>query len=180
MGEIFHDRVHDESIREWRDGILTLRNLSIVSHKLAMTGRCDAVEFHPDANGIPLYREQGLFSVYPVEYKKGSHRLDGAAEAQLCVEAMCLEEMLHCEIPEGSLYFGESRRRVVVKFDSDLRTYVEEICREMHDCFNRQHIPRVKPGKHCQGCSLVDLCLPGLLKRPKSVSTYIKEAIENQ
>ena len=178
MGEIFHDRVHDSEERDWRNGVLTLRNLAVVSRKLGMTGRCDAVEFHPDANGVPLHGEQGLFVVYPVEYKKGSHRTDGAAEAQLCAEAMCLEEMLCCSIPEGALYYGESRRRVTVAFDAALRTKVETICREMHDCFNQRYVPKVTPGRQCQGCSLADLCLPKLIKRPKSVADYIREVMD--
>ena len=177
-GEIFHDRVHDSGTRDWRNGVLTLRGLSVVSHKLGMTGRCDAVEFRPDENGVPLHGEQGLFAVYPVEFKKGSHRSDGAAEAQLCVEAMCLEEMLYCRIPEGALYFGESRRRVTVQFNEELRTKVEKICREMHEYYQQQHVPKATPGKHCEGCSLSDLCLPKLMKRPKSVAHYISEVVD--
>ena len=37
------------------------------------------------------------------------HRAD---DLQLCGQAMCLEEMLCCEIPEGALFYGEIRRRL--------------------------------------------------------------------
>lgn len=179
VGELFHDRVHNQEIREWRNGVLTLRSLAVTSRRLGMSGKCDAVEFHPDGNGVPVYGEQGSFRVFPVEYKKGSCRSDRAAEAQLCLEAMCLEEMLCCQIPDGALYFGESRRRLPVQFDADLRGKVEEICKEMHECFDRRYVPRVTPGKQCQGCSLNELCLPGLLKRPRSVRDYIGEVVSS-
>ena len=46
---------------------------------------------------------------------------------QLCGQAMCLEEMLCCEIPEGALYYGEPRRRTEVVFTPELRQEVREL-----------------------------------------------------
>lgn len=37
---------------------------------------------------------------------------------------MCLEEMLCCTIPEGALYYGETRRRLRVSFSEELRQEV--------------------------------------------------------
>ena len=37
---------------------------------------------------------------------------------------MCLEEMLCCTIPEGALYYGETRRRLRVSFSEELRREV--------------------------------------------------------
>lgn len=178
IGEQFHERVHDGAVREWRNGILTMRNLSVTSRRLGLTGRCDAVEFHPDDDGVPIHGEKGLFSVYPVEYKKGRPQGDGAAEAQLCAEAMCLEEMLDCEIPEGSLYYGASGHRKPVTFDEALRKNVEAICAEMHVYCERGYIPDVKARDNCTGCSMRDLCLPQMLKKRLDVNRYIKEAVD--
>lgn len=47
---------------------------------------------------------------YPVEYKRGAPKEHDADALQLCGQAMCLEDMLLCAIPEGSLYYGETRR----------------------------------------------------------------------
>ena len=77
--------------------------------------RCGGVPALCD-DGVPLRNEEGLFQPYPVEYKRGSPREDRANELQLCGQALCLEEMLCCDIPKGALYFGEMRRRVEVAF----------------------------------------------------------------
>ena len=34
---------------------------------------------------------------------------------------MCLEEMLCCAVPRGALYYGETRRRVIVDLTEALR-----------------------------------------------------------
>ena len=40
---------------------------------------------------------------------------------QLCAQALCLEEMTGRTVPEGALFYAETRRRVAVPFDADLR-----------------------------------------------------------
>ena len=51
-GDLFHTRVHDNTQRERRGDTLILRGLPVMSRKLGISGQCDAVEFHADANGI--------------------------------------------------------------------------------------------------------------------------------
>jgi CRISPR-associated exonuclease Cas4 len=62
------------------------------------------VEFHASPDGVSLRGWAGLWLPYPVEYKKGAPKEHDAAELQLCFQALCLEEMLLCQIPQGSLY----------------------------------------------------------------------------
>lgn len=116
-----HARAHDETLLERRGDTLTARGLRVVSHALRVTGVCDVVEFHLDSGGISLPGQDGCWQPYPVEYKRGAPKSHDADELQLCGQAMCLEEMLLCEIPEGSLYYGETRRRQVVAFTPELR-----------------------------------------------------------
>ena len=110
-GELMHERAHDSGLREKRAGVIVTRDLAISSPTLGASGACDVVEFRKSADGIPLPGEEGRFRPYPVEYKHVSPWEDLANELQLCGQAMCLEEMLLCAIPEGSLYYGETRRR---------------------------------------------------------------------
>jgi CRISPR-associated exonuclease Cas4 len=42
----------------------------------------------------------------PVEYKRGKEKHDHSGEAQLCAQALCLEEMLSVAIPYGYLYYN--------------------------------------------------------------------------
>ena len=152
-------------------------SISLSSPSLGLSGKCDVVEFHADPAGVPLQGEEGLWLPYPVEYKRGSPKSGNEDLLQLCAQAMCLEEMLCCAIPEGALYYGEPRRRTVVVFTPQLRQQVEEHLAEMHQLYQRQHTPKVKPSRACNACSLKDLCLPKLLSR-KPVADYLAGAME--
>ena len=92
---------------------------------------------------------------------------------------MCLEEMLCCEIPRGALYYREPRRRTEVDFTPELRQEVRALLEEMHALYVRGSMPKVKPTKGCNACSLKGLCLPKLM-RSKSVSAYLRSAMEGE
>lgn len=178
-GDLMHRRAHNENIREKRGNILILRGLSVSSPTLGISGRCDVVEFHRHPSGIPLHQEEGFWLPYPVEYKRGSPKGHMADELQLCAQAICLEEMLCCTIPEGALFYGETRRRVIVPFIPSLRQQVCGMVEEMHQLYHRGYTPKVKPTKGCNACSLKDLCLPKLMTN-KTVDAYIQQALEDK
>lgn len=176
-GHLMHERVHDQEFRESRGDRLTVRGLAVHSARLGVSGQCDAVEFFKDPAGVPLRGRDGLWLPYPVEYKRGKPKEHSADELQLCAQAMCLEEMLCCPVPEGALYYGEPRRRTVVSFTEELRGRVQDSLAEMHELYQRRYTPKVKPSKACNACSLKDLCLPKLMSR-RSVSDYLAANLE--
>ena len=178
-GNILHERAHDSSLKERRGQLLITRDMRVFSAALGISGDCDVVEFRRSPAGVPLHGQEGLYQPYPVEYKHGAPREDHANELQLCAQAMCLEEMLCCTIPEGALYFGETRRRLTVAFTPALRREVCTALEEMHRLYQRQHTPKVKPTKSCNACSLKELCVPRLLKK-KPVGTYLRDCLEEE
>ncbi|MDO4852225.1 MAG: CRISPR-associated protein Cas4 [Clostridia bacterium] len=175
-GQLLHERAHDETLSELRGNVLIVRGLRVSSEKLGVSGQCDVVEFHRTKEGIPLHGREGLWTVYPVEYKRGEPKADRCDAAQLCAEAMCLEEMLKTAIPEGALFYGETRRRTAVAFDQALRSIVTDALREMNEMYRRGYTPKCKTGKWCNACSLKEICLP-VLQKDRSVEAYIKEAL---
>ncbi|MGN1347286.1 MAG: CRISPR-associated protein Cas4 [Eubacteriales bacterium] len=178
-GNLMHEKAHDSTLRESRGDLYILRGISIRSAALGISGQCDVLEYHRGTAGIPLPGKEGLWQPYPVEYKKGAPKENIADRLQLCAQAMCLEEMLCCDIPEGALFYGETRRREIVEFSEDIRGTVRSYLLEMHDYAKRGYTPRVKPTKSCSACSLRELCLPKLL-RQTSVKRYIAEALEEK
>ena len=176
-GQLLHRRAHDESQRERRGNLLILRGLAIQSPTLGVSGVCDVVEFHASPQGVPIHGEEGLWLPYPIEYKRGKPKSNQADELQLCAQAMCLEEMLCCSIQEGALFYGETKRRTVVSFDSALREQVVSLLQEMHQLYRRGYTPKCKPTKSCNACSLKELCLPKLMKK-QNVSAYLRSAME--
>lgn len=176
-GGLLHRRAHDEAARERRSDTLILRGLQVVSHQLGLSGQCDVVEFHATPKGVPLQGDEGLWQPYPVEYKRGKPKSHQADELQLCAQAMCLEEMLCCTVPEGALFYGETRRRVPVSFSAELREMVRAMLEEMHRLYRRGYTPKVRRSKSCNACSLKELCLPALMKGD-DVETYLRRAME--
>ena len=175
-GQLFHRNAHDEKKFEKRGDLIIVRGLRIKSDSMKVSGMCDVVEFHRNDEGISLSRYRGCWIPYPVEYKLGKPKLHDADELQLCAEAMCLEEMLLCTIPAGSLFYGKTKRRVMVSFTEAMRDKVKACFTEMHKLSRQGHTPSVKHSKGCEACSLKDICLPEL-SYVKSVEQYIDESL---
>lgn len=174
-GRVMHERAHS-SESEKRGNRYTVRALRISSARLGLVGQCDVVEFIASAEGTPLPGREGRFTPFPVEYKRGSSKACDADRAQLCAQAMCLEEMLACSVPEGALFYGETRRREAVRFTDELREIVARAASEMHALYNRGYTPKVKTGAFCKLCSLSEICLPKLM-RSRSVKEYLENAL---
>ena len=172
-GQVFHRRAHDEEQTEVRGDTIIVRGMRVQSERLGISGICDVVEFRRALEGIALAGREGRFTVYPIEYKKGAPKEHQADELQLCAQAMCLEEMLVCDIGEGSLFYGETRRRTRVTFTPELRAQVEQMLEEMHGYDARGYTPRVRRHRGCAACSLREICLPGMDRIP-AASAYLR------
>ena len=178
-GRILHEKAHDPSLKEKRGDLLIVRAMPVHSREMGVSGECDVVEFHKAPEGISLAGREGTYIAIPVEYKRGIPKTDDSDILQVAAQAMCLEEMLCCDIPFGYLYYGETRHREKVEFDSGLREEVKRIFEEMHKYCRQQYTPKVKISKSCKACSLKDICLPVLNKNP-SVKKYIENKIHEK
>lgn len=175
-GAILHEKTHDSTIKEKRGALIISRGMGVFSRTLGITGACDVVEFHKSRDGVTLYGREGTYLPVPVEYKRGKPKQDNADVLQLCAQAMCLEEMLLCTIPEGFLYYGEPKHRTKVALDEEIREEVIRICWEMHELYDKRYTPKVRTTKACKTCSLKELCLPKLCKNPSALD-YMRKTI---
>lgn len=176
-GDFLHERAHDPQLDGMARGAFVSRAMPLRSRRLGLSGACDVVEFRPAEGGVPLAGKRGLFAPYPIEYKRGRSKADDCDRAQLCAQAMCLEEMLGIQIPEGAVYYAQTRRRECVQLSRELRQAVEKAVCEMHALAEKSWTPRAKKRKGCDSCSLKDVCLPAL-ERAKDVDGYISERLE--
>ncbi len=179
-GRLMHQRADNPFLTEVRKGVVIARSMPVASYRLGLYGVCDVIEFTTSEEGVRLHARDGFYLPKPVEYKHGKEKRDACDEVQLCAQAICLEEMLSIPIPEGDLFYGETRRRVTVAFSAELRSLVHQMSLEMHDYFAKGHTPRVKPTKACQSCSLKDICLPEVQGKVPTASTYVRQAIEDE
>jgi CRISPR-associated exonuclease, Cas4 family len=70
-GQIIHDKAHDKFALESRGDLLISRGMPVFSASLGISGECDVVEFHKNNEGINIAGKDGLYSVVPIEYKRG-------------------------------------------------------------------------------------------------------------
>ena len=178
-GRLLHRRVDDPFFSEVRNGVITARSVPVASYRLGLSGVCDVVEFTPAPGGIRLPGRAGTYLPAPVEYKRGREKREPCDEAQLCAQALCLEEMLAAPIPQGFLFYGETRQRIAVDLKPELRQFVQAMASEMQQYFQRGYTPRVRTSKACRSCSLADICLPALQENSLPASRYIRQQIES-
>ena len=177
QGRIMHERVHGNE-SETRGDVRITRGLPLSSRRLGLVGVADVVEFHRDPeSSFRLPGRHGTWRVYPVEYKRGKRKKDNVDEVQLCAQALCLEEMLEVIIPEGSLYYGQTRNRVIVPINEPLRRETELLAERFHELMDSGQTPPPTIGQHCKSCSLAGDCMPEL---PKKASAYIEKMIDLQ
>ncbi|RGG33743.1 CRISPR-associated protein Cas4 [Clostridium sp. AF23-6LB] len=179
IGELMHKKAHDPYLTEKRKDTIIVRALPVVSKEMGITGECDMVEFRRCEDGVRLHGHRGLYSIYPVEYKKGKPKTDEKDQLQLAAQAMCLEEMFSTKVKEGALFYGETKRREIIHITDELRLEVRDMFQEMHHYFSRHYTPKVKTSKSCSSCSLKEICLPKLSKTV-SVGTYVKRMLQEE
>jgi CRISPR-associated protein Cas1 len=128
------------------------RSVTLSSARLGLIAKIDLVEGTGNA-------------VTPVDYKRGKrpHVAKGAYDperVQLCIQGMLLEEHGY-EVSEGILYFAESRERVRVPFDEELRALTRSAVDGLRLIAAGGRIPPpLENSPKCPRCSLVGICLP--------------------
>jgi CRISPR-associated exonuclease Cas4 len=178
QGRIMHERV-DTGNRESRGNIRIEYGMPLRSLRLGLTGKADVVEFHLLNEGLLSGRKsKAKWQPFPVEYKRGRPKKDNCDKVQLCAQALCLEEMLNTDIPEGALFYGKTRRRQDVAFDRALRLETEKAAKRVHELIKAGKTPKPVYAKKCDSCSFVELCLPKTIEKSLSVNSYLKKAIQ--
>ncbi|MTI15917.1 CRISPR-associated protein Cas4 [Rhodobacteraceae bacterium RKSG542] len=164
-GRLLHEKA-DTKGKETRPGIKTLRAVELSCHVLGVHGVADVVELH---GGVP----------YPVEYKRGAPKSHRADEVQLCAQALCLEEMFSCQIPEGALFYGKTRRRLLVPLGADLRELTKQALGEIRLCRSSGVVPVPHYDKaRCETCSLKARCHPKALEKKRRVSNWVQAQLK--
>lgn len=165
-GNVMHEKAHsgisDFKAQTSEGGYRTrvVRGLDVKSEVLGLSGQCDVVELRVAESEISDFKSQ-MPKALPIEYKRGKPKAHRADEVQLCAQALCLEEMLGVAVPEGCLFYGQTRRRVDVVFDAALRALTVQAAERLHAMLARRETPpAVYEARKCDACSLKELCMP--------------------
>ncbi len=183
-GDIVHEHA-DLPGYEVAKGVTLLRALPVWSARLGLNGRCDIVEVHSKPVGDEVTRLTSLVPgpstrnsqpqtvsksepphvgssdrLVPVEFKLGKRRQFENDDAQLCAQALCLEEMFRLSIPRGAIFHADSKRRREVEFTAELRALTEHGIAELHALMDLGVVPPAEFKPACEECSLFEICLP--------------------
>lgn len=153
LGDLAHEAV-DHSGYEHRAGWELLRALPIYSDTLGLTGKADLVEVRREVTSGRITEAR------PVEYKKGMARRWSNDRAQLCAQALCLEEMFGLRIESGFIYHVASAKRDEVIFDAPLRALTLATLDSLRAILAQPSAPLAAFKPQCDGCSLREVCLP--------------------
>jgi len=152
-GEILHRRVHEKG-KGTRSGRRHWRRVPLYSYRLELAGYADLVE-----------EVDGQF--FPVEYKRGRLRSSMSDKVQLCLQGLCLEEMLRQPIELGYIYYAGSRRRLEVELVGSLRRLALKSFREVRELLRELHPPPGALAAKCNGCAQRSACMPGTARQEK-------------
>lgn len=167
QGELSHEHA-DLPGYEVAKGVLLLRALPVFSDRLGLSGRCDIVERHRDG------------SLCPVEYKKGKRRRFENDDAQLCAQALCLEEMFGRPVARGAIFHASSKRRREVEFTAQLRKFTEDAIGELRELLKTGVTPPAVFKPACEECSLYSVCLPEITSRPRHLAQAAAELFSTE
>jgi CRISPR-associated exonuclease Cas4 len=150
-GRVLHEVAHEPADRK-RGNVRRVTALPIACRRLNLVGVADLVEFRAGAGGE---------TAYPVEYKRGKSKLHRADEVQLCAQGLCLEEMTGKPVPEGAIFYAETKRRLAVPLDAELRGLTEDVASQFGALFAAGRTPpAIYRADRCRSCSLIDACRP--------------------
>lgn len=183
LGDIVHEHA-DLPGYEVAKGIKLLRALPVFSDRLGLNGKCDVVEAELRSTSTNLKSEisnlkLGSFAALrPVEYKKGKRRQFENDDAQLCAQALCLEEMFKLPVERGAVFHAESKRRREVEFTPELRTLTEEAIQQLHRLLALEQVPPAEFKPACEECSLYRICLPEITSVPPGLARAARALFE--
>ena len=206
-GDIVHERA-DLPGYEVAKGVTVLRALPVWSDRLGLSGKCDVVEaqslkskvqsLDSEEQSAECRQNAGLepepshvgacASLVPVEYKKGRQRAFENDDAQLCAQALCLEEMFRrAGGARGGVSRGEQAAAGsgvhggVAQVDGGCGWRIASAGGRIPDSDLRFQMPALPPAVFkpaCEECSLYEICLPQLTGAPGGVARAAQRLFE--
>jgi CRISPR-associated exonuclease Cas4 len=97
---------------------------------------------------------------------------------QLCAQALCLEEMIDVDIQKGALFYGRTKRRLEVEFDTALRSETENAAQQVHKMIASGTTPQPDYSAKCKSCSLLQVCMPESCSKKEKASRYLTRILK--
>jgi CRISPR-associated exonuclease Cas4 len=195
-GDIVHEH-SDLPGYEVVKGVTLLRALPVWSERLGLNGKCDIVEVEAASSSESTSQVADspwgrIAALRPVEFKLGKRRKWVNDDAQVCAQALCLEEMFGIPVPRGAIFHADSKRRREVEFTPELRANTEAAVMALHQLLESgvannpagspatqaSRLPPATFKPACEECSLFDICLPKAVASPERLTRLAHQLFE--
>lgn len=162
-----HERVHEPKNNYSIRGRQVLTAVSIYNDLDAYNihGKLDCLELTPASSGVNVLGFNQKMHLTIVEYKPTFPKYDGYNHddlMQVFAQKLCVDYIFGGKA-SGVLYYADKKKRVLLPLDDEfdcldfeLRKYLGE----MRSFLEKGLIPEKRVDQNCNGCSMVDICLP--------------------
>ncbi|MGN1227224.1 MAG: CRISPR-associated protein Cas4 [Christensenellales bacterium] len=155
QGNIVHSKVDNPKFIESRGCLRVERSVPLYSDKLGLYGIADLIEYK--------YKGEKLDSINIIEYKKGKPNEDKQVQLfdgmQLYAQMLCAREIFKCDV-SGYIYYASIKKRVKLADENKFSAIFYNVLSQMREFMENCKSPKKNIGKHCNACSLKDVCLP--------------------
>lgn len=175
---LMHERVHDWQSSYSAKGKKVYTSVPVYNdlNEYNLYGVTDCLEFKGRAD---CGKENEVQDICIVEYKptqpknKAHHEDD---VMQIFAQKICVDYTFKCD-SKAVIYYADTKKRYELpfegnysKYDSELKTLLKEMRLNIADGY----IPPINKGQKCNGCSMKDICMPGMRKN-KNLSFLIDQ-----
>ncbi len=178
---LMHERVHDPDRSYTLRGAKRFTSVPVYndSDQYNLYGVTDCLEFTKDKYGITIDESNEKYHVCIVEYKPTKpqnveYREDDLM--QVFAQKICVDYVFGCDC-DGVIYYADVKQRITLPLKENFREYdikLKSILAEMRENLTTGHIPEIRKGQKCSGCSMKDLCMPSI-RLIKDLKTEIEK-----
>lgn len=167
--DLLHERVHSGD-HHARHGKKIYTAVKIWHDALGLYGETDCLETDGRSYTIVEYK--------PTAPKDGVPRHEDVM--QVFAQKVCVDKVFGCNC-DAYFYYANTKSRVEIPLTENYDGYYAELqtlLREMRAFRAEGRIPPIRKGQYCGGCSMKDLCLPGVTGHRASFREQMRKMLE--
>jgi len=168
---ILHERVHDKDKSYTHRGKKVLTSMPVYndSDEYNIYGVTDCIEVSENKDGSKKYT---IVEYKPRKPKQKEYNEEDCI--QVFAQKICVDSIFNCD-SECVIYYADVKKRIKLPFEEQFDKYnlwLKKCLKEMRSLLQKNEIPLISTNQKCNGCSMVDICMPKT-KKVTSVKAYI-------
>ncbi|MCI8348451.1 MAG: CRISPR-associated protein Cas4 [Firmicutes bacterium] len=175
---LMHERVHDWQSSYSAKGKKVYTSVPVYNdlNEYNLYGVTDCLEFkgRADCSNENEVQDICIVEYKPTQPKNKAHHEDDVM--QIFAQKICVDYTFKCD-SKAVIYYADTKKRYELPFAENYSKYDSELkalLKEMRLNIVNGHIPPINKGQKCNGCSMKDICMPGMRKN-KNLSFLIDQ-----